>query len=114
MASIRQHVDGPAAVPDGPPLDAKALSRYLGQLADRVEEAYGAVYMQSATDLITARALRFGPTEKAAAGLSSDNTRALRNPTMIRVAIGPIVAIVSGDGGPCFQVIGAYLKSLVN
>src|SRR5262245_26725134 len=33
--------------------DAKAASRYLAQLADGVEEACGAVYMQSATDLIT-------------------------------------------------------------
>src|SRR5712691_1805294 len=38
MASIRELVDGPAAAPDGPPLDARELSRYLGQLADGVEE----------------------------------------------------------------------------
>jgi hypothetical protein len=114
LASIRQHVDGPAAVPDGPPLDAKALSRYRGRLADGVEEGYGAVYMQSATDLITVRALRFAPAEKASADVSSDSTHRVRNPAMIRVAIGPIVAVVSGNGGACFQVVGAYLKSLVN
>src|SRR5262249_41271614 len=73
MASIRQRIDGPAGLPDGPPLDAKALSRYLGQLADGVEEGYGAVYLQSATDLITVRALRFAPTEKASADFSSNS-----------------------------------------
>jgi len=41
MASIRELVDGLATIPDGPPLDAKELPRYLGQLADGVEEAYG-------------------------------------------------------------------------
>src|SRR5580693_1202638 len=40
MASIRQFVDGSAAVPDGPPLSARELSRYLALLADGIEEAY--------------------------------------------------------------------------
>jgi hypothetical protein len=114
LASIRQQVDGPAAVPDGPPLDPKALSRYLGQLADDVEEGYGAVYIQSARDLITVRALRFAPAEKVTADSSSSGARVVRNPAVIRVTIGPIVAIVSGDGGACFQVVGEYLKSLVD
>jgi hypothetical protein len=32
---------------------------------------------------------------------------------MMRVSIGPIAAIVTGDG-ECFQAVGAYLKSLAN
>ena len=112
MASIRELIDGPASVPDGPPLDAKELSRYLGLLADGVEEAYGAVYMQSA-ELITVRALKFAPTEKPSARAHSSDTRVSRNPGMIRVGIGQIVAIVTGDG-ECFQTVGAYLRSLAN
>jgi hypothetical protein len=113
MASIREMVDGPVAVPDGPPLGAKELSRYLVQLADGVEEAYGAVYMQSDANLISVRAIRFAPGEKPWASAHSSDTRVPRNPGMIRVAIGPIVAIVTGDG-ECFQAVGAYLKSLAN
>jgi hypothetical protein len=113
MASIREIVDGPVAVPDGPPPDAKELSRYLLLLADGVEEAYGAVYMQSDADLITVRAMRLAPDARRPAPAYSGDTRVSRNSGMIRVAIGPIVAIVTGDGA-CFQAVGAYLKSLAN
>ena len=111
VASIRELVDGPAAVPDGPPLDAKQLSRYLGQLADGVEEAYGAVYMQSDAELITVRAVKFAPGEKPPTTRYASDRRVAGTPALIRVAIGPIVAIVTGDGD-CFQAVGAYLQSL--
>jgi hypothetical protein len=113
MASVREIVDGPVAVPDGPPLGAKELSRYLGQLADGVEEAYGAVYMHSDTNLITVRAMRLAPGERPSPRAYSSDIHVSRSPGMIRVAIGPIVAIVTGDG-ECFQAVGAYLKSLAN
>jgi hypothetical protein len=99
-ASICELIDGPAPVPDGPLLDAKELSRHVGQLADGVEEAYGAVYMQSA-ELITVRSVKFAPTEKASARAYSSDTRVSRNPGTIRFEIGQIVAIVTGDG-ECF------------
>jgi hypothetical protein len=83
------------------------------QLADGVEEAYGAVYMQSDANLITVRAMRLAPGEKPWASAHSGDPSASRNPRMARVAIGPIVAIVTGDG-ECFQAVGAYLKSLAN
>ena len=102
MASIRELIDGPAAVPDGPPLDAKELSRYLGQLADGLEEAYAAVYMQADANLITVRAVKFVPGEKPLARARSGTIR-----------IGSIVALVTGEG-ECFQAVGAYLGSLAN
>jgi hypothetical protein len=114
IASIRQLLDGPAAVPDGPPLDAKALSRYLAQLADGVEEAYGVTYMQSDAGLITVRALRFSPGDPSAGRSTDGDTRGSRNPAMIRVALGTIVAIVTGASGACFQDVATYLKSLAN
>lgn len=113
MASIRELVDGPAAVPDGPPLDARELSRYLGQLADGVVEAYGAVYVHSDAELITVRAMKFAPGQQPADRADSGDMRVSRNLRMIRVAIGPIVAIVTGDG-ECFRAVGAYLTSLAN
>ena len=113
MASVREIVEGPVAFPDGPPLDAKQLFRYLGQLADGVEEAYGAVYMQSDAYPIVVRAIRLAPGEKPSALARPSDARLSRNPGIVRVAIGQIVAIVSGDG-ECFQAVGAYLKSLAN
>ena len=108
IISIREMIGPPTPVPDGPPLDARALSRFRGQLANGVEEAYGAVYMQSA-DLIIVRAIRFAPGKK----IPAPDTHVSRDPRVIRVDIGQIVVIVTGTG-ECFQTIGTYLKSLAN
>jgi hypothetical protein len=54
--------------------------------------------------------LKFSSAENAPDFLSK--ARALKTPRVVSVAVGPIVAAVSGDGGQCFQAIGAYLKSL--
>jgi hypothetical protein len=114
IVSIREMVDGPPVLPDGPPLGPKQLSRYLSQLADGVEEAYGAVYLQSEADVIRVRALRFAPTEKPAGSARLNDTSVSRNPAMLRIAIGPIVASVTGIRGECFRVVGEHLKSLAN
>jgi hypothetical protein len=100
IASIRELVDGPIAVPDGPPLDAKGLSSYYGQLANGVEAAYGAVYLQSDADLITVQALKFAPGEQLSRKVNSSDS-----PAITRVAIGPIVAIVTGQG-QCAWLVG--------
>ena len=42
----------------------------------------------------------------------SSGTLPSKNPRVVRVAIGPIVTVVHGDGGQCFQAVGTYLKSL--
>jgi hypothetical protein len=80
IVSIRQMIDGPYSVPDGPPLDPKPTTRYLSQLADGVEEAYGAVYAQSDAGLITVRALRFAPpkSRRSALFLAPPPLRAIR------------------------------------
>ena len=39
VAAIRERMDGPSLVPDGPPLTRKQLSQYRLQLAEGVEEA---------------------------------------------------------------------------
>lgn len=109
IISIRDGLDIPRAFPDGPPPDAKALTRYRAQLANEVEEAYGAVYMQSDAEPVAVRAIRFAHGVQA----SARDIRVSTNPKVIRVEIGSIVAVVSGNGD-CFQTVGAYLKSLAN
>jgi hypothetical protein len=112
MAEIRELVDGPAAVPDGPPPGAKELSRYIGQLANGLEEAYAAVYLQSDAAPIMVRAVRFTPSEQYASNARPGDTRVSRSPARVRVELGRIVAVVTGDGGACFQAVAAYLQAL--
>jgi hypothetical protein len=112
IISIRQIIEGPAKVPDGPPPGSKELSRYLGQLADGVEQAYGAVYLDPGENLIVVRALRFTAAEKRMAAAELPSPR--RAAAALRVDIGSIAAVVAGHEGACRQAIGVYLRSLSN
>lgn len=110
MAEIRDRVDPPAALPDGPPLDARELSRYRAQLADGLEQGYGAVYSDAA-QLVIVQAVKFAPTEPASV-LASGRAR-VSNSSEVRVQIGRIAAIITG-GGACSRAVGAYLATLAN
>ena len=91
----------------------REAARFRLRLADGVEEAYAAIYQQSESDLlVVVYGLRFPGTEDAA--IFWNNDRAVRNPGADGVAIGPIVAVVSGERRECFQAIGAYLRSLAD
>jgi hypothetical protein len=112
IATIRERMDGPVLAPDGPPLSARQLSEYRLQLADGVEEAYAAVYRQSepGSELAIVYGSKFSSAERAVE--RSSVKRATENPRVVRLPIGAIVVVLHGDGGQCFQAIGAYLKSL--
>ena len=109
LASIRQLVEGPVKIPDGPPLDSRELSRFEGQLADGVEEGYGAVYLDSDGGMVIVRAVKLAPLEKPFAGSLLPPLK--ESSSAIRIAIGQIVGIVTGEG-ECFQAVAAHLKSL--
>lgn len=110
IASIRELID-PPLLPDGPPLTTRESARYRFRLADGIDEAYAAIYAESdSRSLVVVYGLRFSTAEQASSFLR--DARALKTRRVVSVAIGPIVAIVSGDGGQCFQPVGAYLKSL--
>jgi hypothetical protein len=55
-------------------------------------------------------ASRFATSDKAVESLRYG--RWSNHPRVIRVAIGPIVAMVEGDAGACFDAVGAHLRSL--
>ncbi|PYR46655.1 MAG: hypothetical protein DMF95_18100 [Acidobacteria bacterium] len=76
MASIRELVDGPATIPDGPPLDAKELPRYSGNSRMVWKKRTD---MQSDADLIMVRAIRLAPGEKPTARGYSSGARVSRN-----------------------------------
>ena len=110
VASIRERIDGPANMPDGPPLSASEATRYRLHFADGVEEAYAAIYEQSSGELIVVYGFRLVSGEQRLE--NSERQSQADNPSVIRVAIGPMAAMVQGDGGPCFNVVGAHLTSL--
>ncbi len=111
IALIRRTLDGPPPLPDAAPLGAREASRFLLQLADGVEEGYAAIYAQSGTQDVTVYALKFATSEGTVFGRSRDD-RTPRGQTRTRVALGPMVAIVYGNGGQCFEAIQAHLQSL--
>src|SRR5687768_15642469 len=47
IASIRERVDPPSELPDGPPLSRAELARARLRLADGVEAGYAAVYLDA-------------------------------------------------------------------
>jgi hypothetical protein len=109
IASIRQVIDPPPPLPDAP-LTTREAARFFLEMADGVEEGYGAFYTQSEPQEIVVYALRFGGTEMPFH--PPGDTRTSNGRTSARVEIGTVVAIVSGDGGECFQAIEAHLRSL--
>ena len=110
LASIRQRVGPSPRVPDGPPESARQLAQFRLAWTRDIEEGYAAVYKQDAPELVIVYGLRFS----GMAGVEEllRDTRAQTSPRVIRVAIGPIFAVVHGDAGPCAQAIGAYFTSL--
>lgn len=108
VASIRQRMEPPSKVPDGPPMTTSQLARFRLKLAEGVDEAYIAVYKDAGPELILVYAVRFASLDDVPRVRDS---RAPKNPRLTRVELGRTVAMVHGDGGECFQAIGAYLQS---
>ena len=81
------------------------------QLAVVSSAAFSAIYEQSSGELIVVYASRFASIEKALE--SRSHSRWVDNPKVIRVENGTIVAMVHGEGGPCFNAVGAHLRSVL-
>jgi hypothetical protein len=109
VASIRERME-PTVTPDGPPPSRSEAASFRLHFADGVEEAYAAIYEQSETELIVVYASRFASSEKAVESRSYSGWS--NNPRVIRVAMGPIVAMIQGNAGACFDAVGAHLRSL--
>jgi hypothetical protein len=108
IARIRERIDGRIRMADGPPPTAAEAARFRLKLAEGVDEAYAAIYTQTDSNIVIAYALRFA---QDANRISI--ARASDNPKIVRVASGPIAAVVTGDGGEYFQAVGNHVKSLV-
>jgi hypothetical protein len=106
VALIRERVESPRAMPDAPMLTRSELARFRLALADGVEEGYAAFYVQGEAEVIGVYGLRFADAERTR--LYSTSRVSPATP----VEIGSIRAFVSGNDGPCFQAIAAYVRSL--
>jgi hypothetical protein len=112
VGAIRERMDGPVRVPDGPPATRRELSQYRLQLSEGVEEAYAAVYRQPDPEQppIIVYGSRFSepsaPVQRPAFGSGPGNEK------ILRLTIGSTVVVLHGDGGACSAAIGAYLRSL--
>jgi hypothetical protein len=104
IAAIRERIDPPRQMPDGPPLNAPQLTRYRLKLADGIEQSYAAVYV-SADALVTVLGLEFLTDQDAQQFVAS------AKPTGELVTLGRVVATVQ-EGGSCRDVVAAHLGSL--
>jgi hypothetical protein len=111
IASISELMN-PPMVPDGPPFTPHEAALFRLQLADGIEEGYGAVYLpsESKNGLITVFALRFPSNDRAVDFWRRATHRRTR--ALPLFAIGPIVASVSGVNGACLEAVTTYLESL--
>ena len=109
IASIREMMYGPARVPDGPPLDADALSRFLLRLSEGIGAGYIALYSQQRSEDVAVYALTFSSSTRAV----NHRNAARTNP---RPAVwfekGNTVVAVYGDEGPCSRAIRSHIEFL--
>src|SRR5439155_24746700 len=107
---IRERIEGPVKTPDPPGLTRKELTTFRLHLAEGVDEAYAAAYIQSTRAPIVVYAMRLAVT-----GTPVDwrETPAPDKPGIIRVS-GSITAMVIGDAGECRTAVAAHLASLAS
>jgi hypothetical protein len=107
VAAIRERLDGPTMLPDGPPLERRELEKFRAHLADGVEVAYAAIYSSDNPGLVVVYAVRFASERSTAAAVRATAR------TGLRFVSGRTLVGVSGDSS-CFPAVATYLKELLN
>src|SRR5262249_26820635 len=114
IVAIRGRIAGPIVTPDPPALSASGLARFQLQLAEDIDEAYAAIYLESETqELVTVYGLRFAETSAAEEFWNNAAAKTRKSPRVAGVLLGPIVAF--GIGSPrsaCLAALSTHLKSL--
>ena len=113
ISLIREQMDGPFPVPDGPPLSRGELSAFRLRLADGIEEGYVAFYQQeeSRPEVLRVFGVRVAEGRELNRSLREARRRE-DSARSVRIRSGLIHAVLHGDGGPCFQAIAAHLTTL--
>jgi hypothetical protein len=111
VALIRRSIDGPAVLPDGPPLSPAESAALSATWSDHVVDAYHASY--SMGDAVTVvLGVRFDD-ETRATPEAPGGKRSLVRAASTRVVIGSTVAVVHSPGrNPCYDAVAAYVRAL--
>jgi hypothetical protein len=111
VALIRRSIDGPAVLPDGPPLSPAESAALSATWSDHVVDAYHASY--SMGDAVTVvLGLRFDDGAFASPE-APVGKRGLVRAASTRVALGSTVAVVQSPGrNPCYDAVAAYVRAL--
>jgi hypothetical protein len=111
IVEVRERLGGVPLIPDPPSLTARDAARFRLQLAEGIDEAYVAIYRDTASPaLVVVYGLRF-PNARDAEEFWS-GARAARNPDVAALVSGAIVAAVSGPNGACRDAVAAHVLSL--
>jgi hypothetical protein len=103
IVPVREAIDGPIDIADGPPASPREVARQRARLADGVEEAYAALYESASGGQIAVYGLKLN--SPPAPALVSDRRTRRAN----RVEIGPFVISHRGDGSDCHEAVVAHL-----
>jgi hypothetical protein len=110
IVEVRERLGGTPLIPDAP-LSTGDAARFRLRLAEGIDEAYAAIYRDTAAPaLIVVYGLRFPSARNADEFWSA--ARATKNPDLAAVVSGAIVAVVSGPSGACRDAVAAHLASL--
>jgi hypothetical protein len=102
VIEIRKSIDGPLRLPDAPPLTRKEQTALEHRWVANVVEGYRADYISSEGVPVQVAAIRYDDPKFV------DSTA-----PGTRLALGAIVALVTGDSKTtCFQAIQKHLRSL--
>ena len=111
IAEGRERLGGMPLIPDVQGLSARDAARFRLRLAEGIDEAYAAIYRDTAAPaLIVVYGLRF-PNARDADEFWS-GARAAKIPGVAAVVSGAIVAAVAGPSGACRDAVTAHLTSL--
>ena len=108
IGRLRQQFSARVPVPDAPPPSRRDLARYNVRAAEGVVEGYTASYALEGSVRTEVVALRFA--NQADADLWPSRSQRQR---MDRIALGSLVAVVSGAPGACRQAIVAHIGALI-
>jgi hypothetical protein len=110
VTTVREAMDGPPRMPDGPPLDARDAAAFELKLAYNVLEAYHAAYASADGSQTEVFAVTFNdPNLAKAEPISATMTL---SPERSRFVRGSTVVVVSGRRSDCFRAVNAYARSL--
>lgn len=115
LVALRNIIDGPLKIADGPPLSARQLSAFEYRWLESVVDGYRATYVSSEEDVVTVSAIRFTDVKAATVATIRPQFDSFSGPfqTFRQVTFGTaIVVVASTSESDCFLAIDAIIRKL--